>query len=112
MRKRTRLSALLGSALVLCLFASQPAGAVGETPSTVVGVGSDAMYRMGQALADLYNGTPGCNIIASPQTNFLYQCQADTADTLTTENYTHDEVYSSYPLGGGSGVKQLTNQGS
>ena len=111
-KRRTRLSALVGSALVLGLVLTQPAGAVGETPSTVVGVGSDAMYRMGQALAALYDGSPGCNIIQSPQTNFLYQCQADTPDTITTENYTHDEVYSSYPLGGGSGVKQLTNQGS
>jgi hypothetical protein len=111
-KRRTRLSALVGSALVLGLLATQPAGAVGETPSTVVGVGSDAMYRMGLALANLYDGSPGCNVIQSPQTNFLYQCQADTPDTITTENYTHDEVYSSYPLGGGSGVKQLTNQGT
>ena len=111
-KRRTRLSALVGAALVLGLMMSQSAGAVGQTPSTVVGVGSDAMYRMGLALAGLYDGSPGCNIIQSPQTNFLYQCQADTPDTITSENYTHDEVYSSYPLGGGSGVKQLTNQGS
>jgi hypothetical protein len=111
-KRRTKLTAILGCALALGLMISQSAGAVGQTPSTIVGVGSDAMYRMGVALAGLYDGTPGCNIIQSPQTNFLYQCQADTPDTITTENYTHDEVYSSYPLGGGSGVKQLTNQGS
>jgi ABC-type phosphate transport system substrate-binding protein len=111
-KRRTRLSALVASAIALGLIMAQPAGAVGETPATVVGVGSDAMYRMGQALANLYDGSPGCNIIQSPQTNFLYQCQADDASTITTENYTHDEVYSSYPLGGGAGVKQLTNQGS
>jgi ABC-type phosphate transport system substrate-binding protein len=113
MKRRFRLAAVLGTTAVLGMLALMPsANAVGETPSTVVGVGSDAMYRMGLNLAALYDGSPGCNIIQSPQTNFLYQCQADTPDTITTENYTHDEVYSSYPLGGGSGVKQLVNQGS
>jgi hypothetical protein len=70
------------------------------------------MYRLGQQLDVLYNGTPGCEIIATPPNPqlFDYKCLADNAGTVKTENYYHDEAYSSYPLGGGSGIKQLCQQ--
>ena len=104
-----RVVSLTAAIVALGLIAAGPAGAVGQTPSTIVGVGSDAMYRSGQQLDQLYNSTPGCEIIAPAGQTQLYDyaCLADNPDTVTTENYTHDEAYSSYPLGGGSGVKQL-----
>lgn len=115
MRNRTirHLVALTAALVAFAMIGAGPASAVGETPSTIVGVGSDAMYRHGQQLDQLYNSTPGCNIIATPGTTqlFDYECLADSADTVTSENYTHDEAYSSYPLGGGSGVKQICQQG-
>ncbi len=108
-----RVVSLTAAIVALGLIAAGPASAIGETPSTIVGVGSDAMYRHGQQIDQLYNSTPGCNIIAPAGTTqlFDYECLADTASTVTTENYTHDEAYSSYPLGGGSGIKQICQQG-
>src|SRR5262245_8268695 len=115
MRNRTirRLVSVTAAFVALAIVGAGPAGAVGETPSTIVGVGSDAMYRSGQQLDQLYNSTPGCEIIATPGMTqlFDYECLADKPETVTSENYAHDEAYSSYPLGGGSGVKQICQQG-
>ena len=74
MRNRTirHLVALTAALVAFAMIGAGPASAVGETPSTIVGVGSDAMYRHGQQLDQLYNSTPGCNIIATPGTTQLF----------------------------------------
>jgi len=92
------------------------AGAAPQTifPAQVLGSGSDAAYHMDQALGALYNGTPGCQVIATPPASqpLDFECLTpDPPGTITTENYAHDQVSYAYPIGGGAGVKQLCGQG-
>src|SRR5262245_43207331 len=98
------LSVAMSVALVGAL--STPAGAVGEIGITVVHGGSDTSYDLMAALDLLYNTSPGCNLLASPQP-LDDTCQADLPSTITTENYRHDRIVGRAPLGSSNGISQL-----
>ena len=82
-------------------------------PTTVIGSGSDVTFHVASALDQLYNESPGCNVIAPSGTQPLDQeCVADPANPdVTTENKNHDIVSEEFPIGGGAGVNQICNQG-
>src|SRR5262245_17190970 len=98
------LSVAMSVALVGAL--STPACAVGEIGITVVHGGSDTSYDLMAALDLLYNTSPGCNLLASPQP-LDDTCQADLPSTITTENYRHDRIVGRAPLGSSSGISQM-----
>jgi ABC-type phosphate transport system substrate-binding protein len=103
----------IASVSALLLFQMGAAQAVGEKPAQVLGSGSDAAYHMDVALGALYNGSPGCRVIANQGESqpLDFSCLSDDSSTIHTENYTHDQVSYAYPIGGGAGVKQLCQQG-
>jgi hypothetical protein len=112
-RHLARTLVLLGVAVATIFTLSAPAAnAVGQTPTTIVGVGSDVMYHLGMSLDALYDSSPGCELAppGAKPTDESYACLADQPTTITTENYTHDEAYSSFAEGGGAGVKQLCSR--
>ena len=89
------------------------ASAAVTLPTTVIGSGSDVTFHVASALDQLYNESPGCNVIAPSGTQPLDQeCVADPANPdVTTENKNHDLVSEEFPIGGGAGVNQICNQG-
>lgn len=74
------------------------------------GAGSDTTYFQIVALADLYNGAPGCKVpsTAADGTDWS-ECNDDTASSVLTENFDHDEISNAAPFGVGSsaGLDQL-----
>ena len=108
---RAVVMALTGFVLLVA-FAVPSQAAVGDTGTTVVGGGSDVLWRLGNQLDDMYNESPGCELVVATGTQPLdYKCLADTADTVLSENYYHDEPYSKYALGGGAGVNEICQRG-
>ncbi|MGH3849464.1 MAG: hypothetical protein ACRDRT_07160, partial [Pseudonocardiaceae bacterium] len=100
-------SAIVGAACTVAILglASPASAGVTATHNNVVdqvrGVGSDTSYYAMQKVADLYNGSPGCNL-AEASAGFT-GCPSDGA--ITTENHDHDEIQNSFPTGSSNGVK-------
>jgi phosphate transport system substrate-binding protein len=103
----------VASALVVTVAVTAVSAAAVTLPSTVVGSGSDVMFHVNSALDQLYNQSPGCNVIAPSGTQPLDQsCVADPSNPdVTTEDANHDVVSENYPIGGGAGVSQICSQG-
>jgi ABC-type phosphate transport system substrate-binding protein len=78
-------------------------------PSFVYASGSDTTYIMTTQLADLYNQSNGCLVIASPQPKDLSCVGAPI--TTNDENYYHDVVTNAYPIGSGGGIGELCSHG-
>ncbi|MDP9242105.1 MAG: substrate-binding domain-containing protein [Actinomycetota bacterium] len=111
--RRKFLGALPVALAAFALVASigSPAGAATARRAVPIrGVGSDTTYGMMQKLDDLYNGSPGCNVLGTPQV-FNGRCYADLPTTTHKENYFHDVASEAYPLGSSNGVTQLCSQG-
>jgi phosphate transport system substrate-binding protein len=91
-----------------------PAGATSNanpTAEEILGSGSDTTQFMMQALDGLYLFSPGCNQLGSPQQLDFSCTEPDPPNTITTENYKHDQVHEAYFLGSGVGKLQLCKQG-
>lgn len=107
------------AAAALSLVSAVPAGAVAPpdgspTKATrLVGSGSDTTYNLQVALDGLYNASPGGQASArlstdpKPLDGSLLNPTDQPADAVFTENYAHDSVSQLFPIGGGSGVKQV-----
>jgi hypothetical protein len=93
---RTAPAALVAVALIVTLSPT-PASAVTTKGARIFGSGSDTTYFLMQKLDDLYNASPGCVVIGSPQ-KLNFACEADTPDTVKTENYYHDVAVENFPL--------------
>jgi len=108
--------ALMATAVCLSLLLASPANAASGTPTFVTGTGSDVAWRVMSALDNLYNLSPGCNLLATPPATqpLDESCQPDFpgAPTPTTENVNHDIVREYAPIGGSAGVSQLCAQGT
>jgi ABC-type phosphate transport system substrate-binding protein len=114
-RHRWRVLFAAGVVAVPVLVAGQTAGAATNatavTPSVVLGSGSDVAYPVMLALDQLYNASPGCTVIAPTGTQPLNnECIPQSTD-IKTENYDHDRISETYPIGGSSGITQLCEQG-
>jgi ABC-type phosphate transport system substrate-binding protein len=118
MRKQFHLRRLLPVALVAVVATMMMGGtalAVWGTPQNhiILESGSDTSYYTMSALGQLYNESPGCEIInPTPSPGDLQRldffCRPDVPGvTVTTENYRHDFVVSYAPLGSGNGRQQM-----
>jgi hypothetical protein len=91
-------------------------GGGGPIAASVLGSGSDTTMFMMAALDNLYLFSPGCAQIPTPSgpTPWLdFSCQSpDPSGTITTENYSHDQVHEAYFLGSSNGINQLCQQGT
>jgi len=113
---------LAASVASLSLAGITPAGASNLPPgnTVVIGSGSQTAYALVTGLDDLYNGSQGCNEIAtSSETQSLsFNCPSGasitTADNVaaqdTGENPLNDVALQEPPLGGSNGLKQLEGQ--
>src|SRR5262249_16431660 len=111
LRRRRLLTAAIGLLSVGLMMSAGPASAAALPKSDlkVLGSGSDVSYLMPSALHQLYNESPGCNLVVLPPTvqPLDFQCQANTPDTIKTEDYAHDVVSQAYPLGASNGILQV-----
>lgn len=111
-----RLCAAAGAMVVATAALSTPAfagTAVDGKASTVVGSGSDTTHAVMQRLDGVYAGAPGCVVLAptgTPQP-LTGDCFADTPAGTVPVNPDHDAVVQKYPVGSGTGVNQLCQQG-
>jgi ABC-type phosphate transport system substrate-binding protein len=120
-KTKSRRLGILGAVIVgssaLFISAAMPAGATGgggPIAASVLGSGSDTTQFMMNAIDSLYLFSPGCSSIPTQgQTAWLdFSCESpDPPNTITTENYTHDQVHEAYFLGSSNGIKQLCSQG-
>ena len=110
MRKLMRLGVVTGvMTLGITLVASAAFAASATKPTAILGSGSDTTYPMMVQLDQLYNDSPGCETVAvAPQVQPLdFSCLPDLPNTITAENYAHDQVTEAYPLGSSNGINQL-----
>jgi ABC-type phosphate transport system substrate-binding protein len=87
--------------------------AVDGKATTLVGSGSDTTHAVMQRLDAVYSGAPGCVVLAptgTPQP-LTGDCYSDTPVGTIPVNPDHDGVAQSYPLGSGTGINQLCQQG-
>lgn len=118
MRKRLLKLALLAAVAVMAMsanaYAAPPAGSNGVIDLIRAG-GSDTTYFAEQKIADLYNGSPGCDLNpandGTPSANFRGCRTPQSAGVVETENYDHDNIANDFPIGSGSGISQLCSQG-
>lgn len=118
MRRIARFTLLAGAIAIVASVAA-PAGASSNAPlilksGKVLGSGSDTTQFMMNSLDSLYRFTPGCQqVAASGQTQPLdFSCiLPDPPNTITTENYAHDQVTEASFLGSSNGINQLCEQG-
>ncbi|NYG07300.1 ABC-type phosphate transport system substrate-binding protein [Phycicoccus badiiscoriae] len=83
----------------------------GATSHTLYASGSDTTYAMMQKLDSLYGGQRGCTVVPTDASLLPDgSCQSDYTGEADS-NATHDTVTERYPVGSGSGIKQLCNQG-
>src|SRR5689334_21472863 len=98
MRKLFKVPILL-SALVIAAFAvSGTAQAAQTTAQIMLGSGSDTTYYMMNAMDVLYNQSPGCNQLGSPQPLDGSCVAGNPADA---ENFFHDTAAERYFIGFG-----------
>ena len=90
-----------------------PPGGLASKATRLVGSGSDTTYNLQVALDALFNASPGGQASArlstdpKPLDGSLLNPTDQPADAVFTENYAHDTVAELFPVGGGSGVKQV-----
>jgi phosphate transport system substrate-binding protein len=110
-RQRPIAALLIAAAAVLALGmpgATPPAAADTAKASQVLSSGSDVSYTASVNLTGLYNGSPGCVLVAASGTQPLdFSCLADEPATITTENYSHDVIAEAFPVGASVAVNQL-----
>ncbi len=110
---------LAGAAVAAALSAVSPAGAV--PPSTTNGKvgkvwisGSDTTYFVLNDLAQAYNESEGCDLVAVnyPETGTEHVCKTtQPSGVVETENYDHDVIINYFPQGSNAGRRQLCSQG-
>ena len=111
-----RLVAAAGALAVAAVGFASPAfagPAVDGKATTLVGSGSDTTHAVMQRLDGVYTGAPGCVVLAPtgiPQP-LSGDCYADTPAGTVPVNPDHDVVSQKYPLGSGTGINQLCQQG-
>jgi ABC-type phosphate transport system substrate-binding protein len=86
-----------------------PPFADGKFNFTMTGAGSDTTYLAMQDMDKLFNQAPGCNLTVPPATP-QWTCLADTATTVTTENYDHEMSVQHFPQGSGAGLRMLCQE--
>jgi hypothetical protein len=107
---------LAGSLASLCLANIAPAGASNLPPGNniIIGSGSQTAYALVTGLDTLFNGSQGCNEIASgTQTQSLsFNCPSGAVGLPANqgENPLNDVALQEPPLGGSNGLKQLEGQ--
>ncbi len=127
-----RVTTKVGAAIAICaavgvvattLPASAAAGWTTGKPVMIVGQGSDTNYDVMTKLDALYNNAPGCGVIANPGVSIgtadLGSCIDPATGKVATPdandamylNPQHDQVNEAFPVGSGSGIKLLVNQG-
>lgn len=82
-----------------------------DAPDQITGSGSDTTYNFVQKFDVLYNQAQGCETVnsysaADPSATGKCIVPANNA-TNTTGNWDHDYAIEKYPVGSGTGVKQL-----
>jgi len=121
-RKATTIGVVAFASLVV-LATAVPAGATTVAPGNTVlnGTGSFTTYSMMQQLSDLYNSSPGCNLLSANSNNqeLNYACASapavggENGYTLTPPlNPYNDVVWQESALGSGNGIKALELEGS
>lgn len=87
-----------------------PPGTTGfdNLPDQILAGGSDTTYSVSNALAGLYNQSPGCTVFVTAAT--VGQCDTSIAQgpTTTFANWDHDLLGNAFPVGSGNGRTQLT----
>jgi ABC-type phosphate transport system substrate-binding protein len=103
--------AVVGS---LALAAPAFAGTSPAANNTIIGSGSATTYQVMTQLGDLFNGLPGCNMIAAAAAtqSLDYSCTppANPNTAPYGENPTNDVAFQEPPLGSGNGIAQLKYQ--
>jgi ABC-type phosphate transport system substrate-binding protein len=136
LRRYRRGAASVGAAVgatLIGLALAVPAGASTVAASNTVlnQGGSQTTYSMMQALSDLYNSSPGCNLLTANSANqeLNYACASaySTAAPGYEEGYAlnttsggsylplnpyNDVVYEEAPMGSSNGIKALELEGS
>ena len=111
-----RLCAAAGALAVAAVALATPAmasPAVDGKATTLVGSGSDTTHAVMQRLDAVYSGAPGCVVLAptgTPQP-LSGDCYSDTPVGTIPVNPDHDGVIQNFPLGSGTGINQLCQQG-
>jgi hypothetical protein len=98
------------AAAMLATMGSTASGAATTKAGKAFGSGSDASYKPTSALDTLYNQSAGCRTIIQPPETVQptdFSCLADDANTIKTENYSHDVISEAYPLGASVGITQV-----
>jgi hypothetical protein len=111
--KTGNISVIDGANVTCNITSTKIAAGGGPVAQEVLGSGSDTTQFMMHQLDGLYLFSPGCQQIALPGGTkwFDFSCLTpDPAGTITTENYTHDQVHEAYFLGSGNGLHQVCNQ--
>jgi ABC-type phosphate transport system substrate-binding protein len=111
-----RRAAVVAGAVAVAVALTVPAnaGTGVRKPSEGKGSGSDTTYNLMVKLDTLYNGSAGCQTIAAtgnPQPLDFRCLTPNPPGTITSENYAHDVMRESYPLGSSVGITQLCQQG-
>ncbi len=109
-----RLAAVTGALAVATLGLAVPAHAgpaVDGQPTILVGSGSDTTISVMQKLDAAYSGAPGCQTIATPGNPQPYDNNCIAPAPAGSINPDHDTVNQRYPIGSGSGINQLCQQG-
>ncbi len=111
-----RLCATVGALAVAAVSLASPAFAgpgVDGKPTTLVGSGSDTTHAVMQRLDSAYAGAPGCVVLSPTGTPQPLDgnCYSPTPDGTIPVNPDRDVVAEKYPVGSGTGVNQLCQQG-
>ncbi|MEV6985255.1 substrate-binding domain-containing protein [Sphaerisporangium sp. NPDC051017] len=104
-------AAVFASASFIALPASAalPDFADGKFNFMMNGAGSDTTYFAMQDMDDLFNESPGCNLIVPPALP-QFTCGPDTATTVLTENYDHEVAAEMFPQGSSAGLRVLCQE--
>jgi phosphate transport system substrate-binding protein len=117
-RGRTRAAVVAGAAVAASFILAGTASATISSAqnNVIVGSGSSTTYGVMTALDDLFNGMPGCNLVAVPPAtqalNFSCTPPASPLVAGNGENYTNDVALREPALGSSNGILQLENQGT
>ena len=103
-------STLVMGAGVAHATAPEPTG-WDDAPDQITGSGSDTTYNFVQKFDTLYNQAQGCetvNTYSSLDPTATGKCIVPSNNaTNTTGNWDHDYAIEKYPVGSGTGIKQL-----
>ncbi|RCG30980.1 hypothetical protein DQ384_13600 [Sphaerisporangium album] len=109
-RRVAAIAAVFTSVSLFALPASAlPDFSDGHFNFVMTGAGSDTTYFAMQDLDNLFNEAPGCNLTVPPATP-QWTCLADTATTVTTENYDHEVATEMFPQGSSAGLRMLCQE--